>query len=56
MTEREMNALAGLKQEVEFSLKEMVKHSDLVHRAHKLEGALRELEEAEKEADGDEDE
>jgi hypothetical protein len=46
-----MNALAALKEEVSFAIKAMVKHSDLVQRAHKLEETLVELEEAEKDAD-----
>lgn len=53
MTEREMNALADLKSEVRFALTAMVKHQNLVQRAHKLEEALVEMEDAEKEADGD---
>ena len=53
MTEREMNALADLKSEVRFALVAMVKHKNLVQRSHKLEEALVEMEEAEKEADGD---
>ena len=53
MTEREMNALADLKSEVRFALMAMVGHQELVQRAHKLEETLVEMEEAEKEADGD---
>lgn len=53
MTEQEMNALDSLKAEAELAVKAMAKNPKLVRQAHRLEGAIRDLEAATKEADGE---
>jgi hypothetical protein len=53
MSEWEMNALDNLKGEVELTIKALLKNPRFVRRAHRLESALRDLEAATKEADGE---
>jgi hypothetical protein len=55
MTDKEANALAVLKDEVRFAVRAMIKYPKLVQRAHKLEGALVDFNDAVKEADSDEE-